>query len=205
MKPCWIITLLALLLRVPASADPVLDAFVAKVAASCVSFDYSYRTLGNVPLTGGGKAQVQGDAFHLTGNGLEVWCDGTTRWSADPDSRELVIETVGEGRDYAGNPALLISFLEEAFTVASSGEETFAGKRLHAVKLLPKVSAGLEEVQLFFSAKGALQGARVRMPDGTVTEFTLSAFSFGEPVPPDVFMYDPSGLDDSWVISDFRY
>ena len=55
-----------------------------------------------------GKVTVEGNAFSLTGLGLQVISDGTTRWTVDTSAKEVLIETV-ENDDIFTNPALLIS------------------------------------------------------------------------------------------------
>ena len=53
-----------------------LDAFVSKVSASLVSFDYSFTMpTKKARMTGNGSVKVQGTSFIVDGNGLEIWCD----------------------------------------------------------------------------------------------------------------------------------
>ena len=55
-----------------------------------------------------GDVVVEDNAFRLSGLGLEVRSDGTTRWSLDRAAEELLIEKV-EKDDLFTNPALFIS------------------------------------------------------------------------------------------------
>ena len=51
---------------------------------------------------------MEDNAYLLSGLGLEVRSDGTTRWSLDRAAEELLIETV-EKEDLFTNPALFIN------------------------------------------------------------------------------------------------
>lgn len=204
MKRLFLITCLALSAALPGAADPVLDAFVAKVAASSVSFDYTYKATLSVSLTGSGSATVQGRCFILKGDGLEVLCDSTTRWSLDFTAKEALVETIASDRDYAGNPALLVSCIKDAFTEAGASDGRFQGRSCHSVTLIPVEGAGVSLVTLHFDSKGSLLGAYIKASDGTQTEFSIKNMQFASRRPAGDFTFDTSGLDPSWVITDLR-
>jgi hypothetical protein len=44
-----------------------------------------------------GEAEVmlQGNAYMMRGNGIEVYCDGTKVWTVDPSLKEVYVEQVG--------------------------------------------------------------------------------------------------------------
>ena len=111
-----------------------LDAFVSKVSASLVSFDYSFTMpTKKAKMTGNGKVEVQGVSFFVDGNGLEIWCDGKTRWTIDRVSEEALIESVDDSYDsYATNPALMIASIDKAFSEVSFGVSKFGGKVMDA-------------------------------------------------------------------------
>lgn len=79
-----------------------------------VTFHYTYSLSKEdapfSPVTEG-DVVVEEDAYRLNGLGLEVVCDGTTRWSMDPEAMELVIETI-EKDNVVDNPGLLVSTYE---------------------------------------------------------------------------------------------
>lgn len=65
------------------------SALVEALLDNCISLDYSWSS-GKV--TGNGKVTIQDNCFHATGNGLETFCDGRTRWTVDTEAREVCIE-----------------------------------------------------------------------------------------------------------------
>ena len=85
---------------------PLLD----RVAGNRVHFHYSYSLSRNgadfAPVTDG-QVTVEGDAYILEGLGMKVVSDGTTRWTLDPEAREVVVEAV-QKEDLFTNPALFI-------------------------------------------------------------------------------------------------
>ena len=102
--------LAAILLSLGAFAQgsiPILD----RVPGHRVLFHYTYNlSQGGKPMTQitDGDVVVEDNAYLLSGLGLEVRSDGTTRWSLDRAAAELLIETV-EKEDLFTNPALFIN------------------------------------------------------------------------------------------------
>ena len=56
-----------------------------------ISCKYSYTIDIPVTLNYEGDALVQGDCYHLKGNGIEIFCDGVSRWTVDAEAREVYI------------------------------------------------------------------------------------------------------------------
>lgn len=178
--------------------------FARQVASSCVTFDYSYESLREgVKFTGSGSAAVQGDAFRMDGNGLAILSDGKSRWTADEESRELIIEPVdGSATDFISNPALLVSAAEKSFDLVSSGTAVFKGKNVRSCVLRPSRDCGIRDLTLYFSGD-TLSGVRVAVEDGTVTDFVISRLTFSEPGPLDGFRYTRETGKD-WIVTDLR-
>ena len=123
------ITLLTLCFTAEAKSDALTE-FITRVSQSCVSFDYSYTLKKDrTNLNGSGSVKVQGDSFLLKGDGLEVWCDGKTRWVIDRVAEEAVIEPVDLSEtDFAANPALLLTVVDKAFDEVSDATSKFGDK-----------------------------------------------------------------------------
>ena len=103
-------SLMALSLTLGAFAQgsiPILD----RVPGHRVQFHYTYSlSQGGKPMTQvtDGDVTVEDNAYLLSGLGLEMRSDGTTRWSVDREAEEVLIEKV-EKEDILTNPALFIS------------------------------------------------------------------------------------------------
>lgn len=188
-----------------ADADSVLKAFTDKVSESLVAFDYSFvsKLENGAAMTGSGSATVSGDMFSIRGNGLEIVCDGRTRWTMDTEAKEVIVETVsGNGADYLANPALLLSHSGEAFEAVSSGDGRFKGRSAHVTRLRPVTETGVGGLAMYFSGE-ELIGVEVTAEDGTVTEFAISNLTFSSLVR-DESGFRPGRFPEDWVVTDLR-
>jgi len=215
MKKIFTIALLALTCVQAFAASSVLKEFTDKVNGSKVAFDYTYSLKNSkMKMTGSGKVTVQGDAFYMNGNGLEVWCDGKTSWVVDRESKEAVIETIVPSvADYFANPALLVVNVDKAFDEVSSVTGTFGGKSVRVSTLKPKADfdasiggTSITSLKLYFAAdKPVLVGAEAAVDDGTVTVFNISGMKFMEKESSlNDFRFNEQSLDSSYVITDLR-
>ncbi len=181
-----------------------LSAFVSRMASSSAVFSYGYVVDdGRAKVTGDGTVVMQGESYVVKGNGLEVYCDGQTRWTVDRESLEVVIESYDpENPDYTVNPAVLLRHFDKVFSVAG---RTRAGSA-YDYRLVPSSSeTDISEMGLKISEDGMhLVSASMKMKNGTAVSFTFPSFSFS-PVP-DVscFSFDISSLSSDYIITDLR-
>ena len=207
MKKC--ILLLSVLLSAalsPVLAADDLRALTKKMADSRVTFSYSYETVRNgIVMEGGGTVAMQGEAYRMDGNGLEIVSDGTTRWTADAEAKELFIETVDRSAgDFVSNPARLLANIDAAFTPADAGESKFRGRVVQCYLLNPaNKGTGIRELRLYFADK-TLVGAAFILKDGSEAEFVISDLVFAAPGPESDFRFDEKKTDGGWVITDLR-
>ena len=152
---------------------PILD----RVPGHRVQFHYTYSlSQGGKPMTQvtDGDVTVEDNAFLLSGLGLEVRSDGTTRWSLDREAEEVLVEKV-EQEDLFTNPALFIRSYKrymDLIKVNSSGPDSL------------DVTLTLDEDT---SARFVLQDIRFLDPKGK-SDFTL----------------DVKSLPGSYVVTDLR-
>lgn len=205
MKPVLTISFFLLLfLNQGMRAEGILKNFSEKAASSLLSFSYEFSTKGDLPLKGKGTALVQGRSFIIKGEGLEVRCDGSSRWTVDPVAKEAVAESVDESvRDYMTDPALLLASMETSFIERSCAKGKFQGKDVDIIILKPKDVSSLKEAELYFE-KGLPVFAKVSLKDGTIASFTLKDMKFLEKKDEKSFSFDGSSLDSSWVVTDLR-
>lgn len=207
MKKC--ILLLSVLLSAalsPVLAADDLRALTKKMADSRATFSYSYETVRNgIVMEGGGTVAMQGEAYRMNGNGLEIVSDGTTRWTADAEAKELFIETVDRSAgDFVSNPARLLANIDAAFTPADAGESKFRGRVVQCYLLNPAdKGTGIRKLRLYFADK-TLVGAAFILKDGSEAEFVISDLVFAAPGPESDFRFDEKKTDGGWVITDLR-
>ena len=168
--------LAAFLLSLTAFAQggiPILD----RVPGHRVKFHYTYS------LSQGGKAMkqvtdgdvtVEDNAYLLSGLGLEVRSDGTTRWSIDREAEEVLIETV-EKEDLFTNPALFIR----------------------------SYKAYMDNIRVNSSSDNSLDVTLV-LDDETSARFVLKGIVFADRQGKSDFTLDVKSLSQSYVITDLR-
>lgn len=187
-----------------------LDRLEKRIETSEISFSYTYEAeRGKVSMKGQGKTVIQGNAYILDVDGMEIYCDGTSKWTLDRGAQELVIEDYdGYTADISADPVLLLGNLTGFFEVSSQSYTEFDGHKALKVSLSPKSESKFKGVILYFrddpSESDILVGASVEMSDGTVTDFSISDFRYDPKGDLSRFSFDSSSLDSSWVITDLR-
>ena len=63
-----------------------------------LSFGFTYKVEGTVPVSGEGTARVQGNCFCVKAGLVEYWSDGKTQWVVDKEAREVYIQ---DAEDYS--------------------------------------------------------------------------------------------------------
>lgn len=189
---------------VSSSSGDILSGFMQKVASSYVTFSYTYSVDSQVKINGSGTAEVQGDSFYMKSSGMEIWCNGKTKWTVDRASSEAVIESVeSSSNDYYSNPARLIGSLDAAFVRIGVSSGVFRGKNVKIFSLEPKSVGNINMLKLYFSGN-SLSGASVTVKDGTETEFIISNVRFLGKTVPSHFDFDVKSLDKSYIVTDLR-
>lgn len=88
----FILFLLPLLLSLTAAVQPQLGEIAAHLQTDRISLRYDCTYTEDTPVKLSGVLLIQGDCYRAVGNGMEIYCDGATRWSVDPESKEVYIE-----------------------------------------------------------------------------------------------------------------
>ena len=88
-----VMTFIALLM---AGAGLHAQEILTRFSTDRISCKYSYTIDIPITLNYEGDALVQGDCYHLKGNGIEIFCDGASQWTVDAEAREVYIENAGE-------------------------------------------------------------------------------------------------------------
>lgn len=90
------------------------DAFKNKSVDECMSVEYKFNYItSGVRTFGEGVLDIQGNSYHMRGNGIEIFCDGSTTWMLDEDAKEVVIEAAdSQSAGYLANPVMLLMNIE---------------------------------------------------------------------------------------------
>ena len=187
-----------------AQGNAVLNSLYSKMSASCVSMDFSFTmNSSDVKVVGNGSVMVQDSAYSMTGNGLQIICDGKTVWIIDAESKEVMIESPSQGDEaYMDNPALLFVNLSDAFSV----DGVKKNGSVSTYVMSPMVSCGITAATLSVTSDPSpvISSAHFILSDGAEMDIKIKSMTFSEKKPLTSFFYDISGLDSSWVITDLR-
>lgn len=192
------------------STSSPLEGLEDMMKSSEITFSYTYDVSGmKVGMKGQGSVILQGESFILEVDGLEIRCDGKTRWTIDRGAEELVIEHYdSHSADLAANPALLLHNVSDLFEVSSQSVAEYSGKKATKVVLVPKSYPGLRGVTLYFrygtDESDILIGASVESSDSVVTDFSIVDFAYGPRKDAGRFTFDVESLGREWIVTDLR-
>lgn len=183
-----------------------LKAFVDNASSSRLVFDYTYKAESRgVPISGSGTATVQDGCFLLSGDGLEIYCNDSEKWTVDTQAREVVIEPVQDASDIVFNPAVLSSSLGDSFTWNPSGKAaSFDGKSVISYSLAPADKSNAIKSLTIFMNKSVPAGMQVLLSDGTKTTVSIVSFSAVPKGRMSDFKPSEDAFDSSYVITDLR-
>lgn len=112
--------LFAFILAVAPMQQPsFLDTLRQQSAEECLSVDYEFAyKVSGVKTIGDGTIDIQGNAYHMQGNGIEMFCDGKSTWVIDEAAGEVVIESAdSQDAGYVANPVIMLMNIDD---IASS-------------------------------------------------------------------------------------
>lgn len=73
-----------------------LERLRAAISDSCLTLVCTYSMyVSQTRVQGEAEVMLQGNAYMMRGNGIEVYCDGTKVWTVDPSLKEVYVEQVG--------------------------------------------------------------------------------------------------------------
>jgi hypothetical protein len=198
--------LLLLFLGLSAAGQNIVTDFAKTLSDGCATFGYSYSLIGQVPLNGSGTIALQGDAFTMKGDGLEVYCDGATRWTVDTAAEECYIENVkAGGLDYEANPALLVGAVDKAFKLKKTASATFNAQKVTEAVLVPVAEGGnISELSLMLTSDKKPAGLLVKTTDGNLITVTVKDFKIGPKGTAKDFAFNTKNLGSDYIVTDLR-
>jgi len=188
-----------------AQQKDVLKTFTSKADTQKASFTYKF-TAGS-SMSGSGSVVLQGNCFKLSAGSVEMTCNGKDLWTVDKEAEEAIIEPV-DTPETAGafNPALLITALDQAFSIKGQNTTTVGGKKAIRYILVPKQKGSdlTELVAVIAEDASALYSLKCTIKDGTVTNFTIPSFTFGPKSDISEFTVSDSAFGKNYIVTDLR-
>ena len=202
----YVIVLILLAAQVlKAQENTPLARFYDNLLSSCVEFDMSYSIrMSGVKLDGKGVLELQGDSWILAGNGMEIRCDGKTLWTVDPESKEVVIDSLSDDvtAGIITNPAVMLINMREIFSLREV-LPTKEGKSL-IYTLYPKAESEVSFVNMeILKGDSSLKQLTFSLEDGTSAVVNISSMKSGKKKPAEYFSRSVN-YDSSWIVTDLR-
>ena len=92
MKKRLLPLLAALLPLSLAAQEQQLSDIASHLGANRVSLHYDCVFTQDAPVHLTGTLTIQAPCYRAVGNGMQIYNDGTTRWTVDPESKEVYVE-----------------------------------------------------------------------------------------------------------------
>lgn len=180
-----------------------LEQLCAKMSDKASVLNYSYTlSVAGVKTVGEGTVTTQDNAYVLKGNGINIYCNGSTLWVMDESGKEILIDSVAQGADaYLSNPVLLLANLNKIFSISSP--VTNGGNQIY--KLTPKQDCGITSGTVSVSvANPVFTSGSFKTSDGGQLDVKIKSMTFSEKKPLTFYILNLSGFDSSWMITDLR-
>lgn len=189
-------------LTVQSFAQTSLSALRNMFSTSSVVIECDYQTqVRNVNVTGNSQIFVQGEMYTMSGNGIRVYCDGSTLWTIDDASGEVVIESCAlQGKDYVSSPVLLLAELDKFFKVKST-QSLGAGK--DQIVLDAVADCGVKQVDLILTSEGKAVSGKFLLNDGNTLTVKVTSMKKTEEKQKSFFSPQQKFGSD-WVVTDLR-
>lgn len=173
------------------SADHLMQRALAKInAAGCTTAQFKV-TSGKRPVAG--KLVVQGKAYTLNADRLNIWFDGTTQWVYNPSDNEITVTKPTVNEQLESNPFMLVSEYKTRYKLSKSGDRT--------VVLTPrKGGIGISSARITFGADGMPSRLTAVYDNGTSFSAEITRISFGPRQPETVFELNPKKYPRAEVI-----
>ena len=188
-----------------AQENTPLARFYDNLLSSCVEFDMSYSIrMSGVKLDGKGVLELQGGSWILVGNGVEIRCDGKTLWTVDPESKEVVIDSLSDDvtAGIITNPAVMLINLRELFSLREV-LPTKEGRSL-IYTLYPKAESEVSFVNMeILKGDSSLKQFTFSLDDGTSAVVNIYSMKSGKKKPAEYFSRSVN-YDSSWIVTDLR-
>ena len=188
-----------------AQDNSLLDRMCDKVSSSCVVLEYSYTArVSGIDNKASGTLLSQDEKWTLKGNGVEMFCDGSTVWVMDPALKEVVIEPVEDEQqtEFLTNPArifvgLLTKFKVNVVNPSSDGKST-------VFSLLPLRDGEIEYMNIeIYNATALIRRMSFALKDGSLVQIEVNSMKL-TPKASDEAFKPQTVFDSSWIVTDLR-
>lgn len=182
----------------------LLDRLYEKFADSCVELEYTYTSkISGVNISGSGMLQIQGSMWHNEGNGIEIWCDGKTIWTADLAAEEVVIDSVSDASETElTNPALMFVHIKDLFNLKQTVRSADGKADIYILEPIDEMDIDFFNVEIMKS-DASIRSGSFALSDGNKFNIKVSSMKQMQKKPATTFKPSQT-FDSSWIVTDLR-
>ncbi len=126
-----------------------------------------------------GRVQAKGKAFKLTMDDMEVYSNGTAKWTVMDEVEEITVQQVDpNSSDMLDNPIKFLTVNNKDFKYTYKGTVNKAGKTLEEVEFYPKDKKAAYSMVKLQVEKGSLNPYTVSYIGKDATTYTVKVTSF---------------------------
>lgn len=112
--------------------------------------------------------------YKVMADGIELWCDGTTLWQVNNETREVIVGKMSDSDDDITNPAALLANYQKNYRAKFIREED--GTTI--IDLQPKKGRTFHKIRLFIeTATGRLKKIEQHNYDSSRGEYTFGKYT----------------------------
>lgn len=186
------------------SGNSVLDRMCRNVAESCVTIDYTYTArVSGIDNIASGNLVTQGEKWVMKGNGVEMYCDGTSVWVLDPALKEVVIESIQDQQatDFMTNPARAFVNIHDNFNINTVNPSSDSKALIYS--LVPK-NGDMEFLNIeLYKDTAAIRSMSFALKDGTLVTIKVSSMELTPKISDETFK-PQTVFDSNWIVTDLR-
>ena len=186
----------------PTQNDPeakkILDAVSSKFKTyktPQASFTYQIENAqGKALSTKSGTVVMQGNKYHVSMSGLEIFSDGRTSWNYDKSANEVTVSGVESGAAAMTPQKLFTNFYDRDFYYKLNGEKKVANKTVQEIEMTPtdKTRPFHKVYLLIDKATKNIYSARFLEKSGNRYSYTVNTLKQSAPVSDADFTFNKS-------------
>lgn len=186
------------------SGNSVLDRMCRNVAESCVTIDYTYTArVSGIDNIASGNLVTQGEKWVMKGNGVEMYCDGTSVWVLDPALKEVVIESMQDQQatDFMTNPARAFVNIHDNFNINTVNPSSDSKALIYS---LVSKNGDMEFLNIeLYKDTAAIRSMSFALKDGTLVTIKVSSMELTPEISDEAFR-PHTVFDSKWIVTDLR-
>ncbi len=163
------------------------------------SFTITTTAVNKKPVVSKGTVWIKGNKFKLNYANQEIFCNGITIWTYNPDDQEVTIEDYKK-RDNSITPNEIFTVYQKGYKSKYEGPTTEGGKVHDVVRLVPKKKANYAYLKLEIDNSYKISKVIQHYKNGTEVTIELNKLTPNAAMKDDFFQWSDVGHSDVTVV-----